>query len=235
MAKLEKQYSLRKIKQPTDEYLSDVKQTLINKGLATEYTPYSELDDVINDIELKETWENLDLESKKIIISKDYDYVYYHSNGVDAYGSYSSSTKQGIYHLNVLTKEENKIYTSGNDWKYFFEYGEGNVYVGSSKSIGIIHLSGKTAKQIYSDGYLWQYFFEDSKGNVYVSSESNNSSCTGVLYLNGETITKIYKSDYGWQHFTEKPQGVIVAKTEQPDGQDFLLIDENPNVYLVKE
>lgn len=175
-----------------EQALDAVKQALIDKGVAGENTPYSELDDAINNIEIPETWENLDLESKKIIISKGYDYVYYHSNGVDAYGSYSSSSKQGIYHLNVLTREENKIYTSGNDWQYFFEDSKGNVYVGTNSSntaytTGILYLNGETVTQIYPSDGGWKYFKETNKG-VIVTQTTDFSPSSAILLLDGQTV-----------------------------------------------
>ena len=198
------------------EALSDVKQALIEKGVASEDTPSSELDEAIKSIEIPETWDNINLESKKKIYTKTYDYVYYHSNGIDAYGSYSSSSKTGIWHWNVITGVEKKIYTSGYYWYYFFEDSKGNVYVGSrnsnSSSNGIIHLNGETATQIYASSFYWHLFFEDSKGNVYVSSSnsnSGNSGSTGIFHLNGETVTRIYTSGYDWQYFFEDSKGNV--------------------------
>ena len=176
------------------ENIKDVKQALVDKGVATEDTPNSELDDAINNIETAETWETINLDSKKKVFTKPFDYIFYHSNGIDAYGSYSSSSNAGIWHWNVMTGAVTKI---------------------------------------YANSYRWQYFFEDSKGNVYVSSDSVSNS--GIVYLNGNSAEQIYTSGFSWSNFFERQSGVIVSKTPQPNGQDFLLIDFNQNVYLVKE
>lgn len=49
---MKKQYNVGYFTSPSDKYLDDVKQALVEKGVATEDTPNSELDEVINDLSI---------------------------------------------------------------------------------------------------------------------------------------------------------------------------------------
>ena len=130
-------------------------------------------------------------------------YQYHAQNGVDMYIG-SSALNSGIYHINKQTGVLTQIYTSGYYWNYFFEDSKGNVYVGSSSSSGILHLTNTAATRIYATGSC-MYFFEDSKGNVYVSG----SSSTGVLHLSDTTVTQVYPTGKSWLYFFEDSKGNV--------------------------
>lgn len=158
-------------------------------------------------------WEDI-LNDVKLTL--DCDNVFYASNGIDCYGSYSDSNKLGIYYYNLNTKERKQIYLNNYDWKYFFEDSKGNIYVGRGENdvetndCGFIHLKDGVATQICSIGTGWHSFFEDSKGNVYAGGYRY---AKGVYHLNGKTITQIYSQDFGWDNFYEDSKGnVYLAK-----------------------
>jgi hypothetical protein len=219
-------YRMTALKRPSDEQLAEIKQALVEKGVATENTPYSDLDDAINNIELKETFETINLDSKKKLLTKMYDYVYYHSNGIDAYGSYSSSSKKGIWHWNVITGEETQVYSTSYNWQYFFEDSKGNVYVSSSLSSGLVCLNGAKANKTNAINACWQYFFEDSKGNVYASSNSN-----GILHLNGTVATQIYETGY-WNHFFESNSGNLYVGSNNSYAIGIIYLNEKTAIQV---
>lgn len=198
-----------------DKYFKDVKDSLINFGAITENTADSKIaeemsnfiDDVLNPY--IPTWENIDIStySKKGI--KMYDYVYFHSNGIDCYGSNQSDG--GIYHFNRITLEEKKIYTSNSYWQYFFEGSNGYVYIGSDNNVGIICGVGDSAKQIYSTGYSWQYFFEDSKKNIYVSSAYNTAK--GIVYIKDKVAFSIYSSGRAFKYYEDRKGNVYCSSS----------------------
>ena len=206
-----------------DKYFEEVKDSLINFGAITEDTADSKvvekmndfIDDVLNPY--IPTWENIDIStySKKGI--KMYDYVYFHSNGIDCYGSNQSDG--GIYHFNRITLEEKKIYTSGSYWQYFFEGSNGYVYIGSDNNVGIICAIGSSATQIYSTGYSWQYFFEDSKKNIYVSSAYNTAK--GIVYIKNKTAFSIYSSGRVFKYF-EDSKGNVYCSSSYETGLFYL-------------
>ncbi len=253
MANFEKQYSLRKIKQPTDKYLDDVKEVLVDKGVVLEDTPYdlmpdaitegfveieekeqaledvkhllvnkgivnedtsySELDDVTEESLVNLKPENIkngirigtvkgtlgaDLSSINLdecIVQKNYgfDNAFYASNGIDVYGSYSSSEKLGIYHVNSSTNELTQIYAEGYNWKYWVEDNSGNIFVSSSVSNykGIICLKSGVARKVYQDGYYWGGYFLDDDGIIYLQSYATYSTSFGLLAIENGVCEKI--------------------------------------------
>ena len=170
------------------------------------------------------TWEDIVDDDKAPLIEGDSGYIA--KNGIDAYYSFESSDRYGIWHKNLKTGEITKIYTSGYNWKYFFEDSKGNVYVSSSTSgsNGIIYLNGTTATSIYGINSNWNYFFEDSKGNVYASSDRSD---TGIIHLDGSTATEIYTSGYNWKYFFEDSKGNVYVGAYYGSNGIFLLDGKN--------
>ena len=173
------------------------------------------------------TWE--DVLSNKPKFSKT-GYYYAATNGIDLYYSYSSSSTTGIYHKNLETGEENKIYNSGYYWQYFFEDSKGNVYAGSSYGDGIIQLNGTTVTNKYFTNYReWQFFYEDKKGNVYVSGRGSNC---GLVNIKDGVANQIYTNSTNyWNRFVEDSKGNVYVSSASYAG--LLFVDGiNVNVLL---
>jgi hypothetical protein len=237
MADFEKKYSLKKVKQPTDEYIKNVKQVLVNKGIVNENTPYSDLDDVTEENLVNLKPENIkagiqigNVEGQigvsiEDINTNDYAslplfYAYYiASNNTDCYAIYSNN-RNILYYYNLETKESTKLYTglSNRIFSKFFEDSKGNVYVADSSTylIGASLYVNKTyCKKLNEYSFT---FFEDSKGNVYGGTNEDSS---GIFLIDGEHSNKIEgTTGCGWKNFFEDSKGNVYVGSNSSNKAD---------------
>ena len=231
---MEREYNVGTWLTPSDEYIKDIKQTLVENNYANENTPIGELKPIVQQVidEIPETFERMDLSKKKVFLAPDFTYVYCHSNGIDCYGSYEDETKSGIYHYNLQTNIITKIYELGYKWSNFFDSNDGSLYVSSSDSTsvtstkGLIYIEGLTATKIIDDYYNWKYFFESSSGDVYVSC---NTSGSGFYHLSKNIATVIKNTMYKINVFFEAKNGNVYCACDWNLSGVFLL---NGSTYV---
>lgn len=195
---------------------------VMKDDLSVEYTGAAQLNEVISSDSFDELplWKDIALnefESSAFLESVDFNFLFKSSNRKDAYCSYNTDAKKGIYHINLETGEIKKIYELGNSWQFFFEDSKGNIYVSSSTSTakGIVLLKDGTATLIYSSGYYYSVQLENSQGNIYFGSTSNG----GVVYFDGQQAMFITGTTGSrWPYFYEASNGNIYIASSTSDG-----------------
>ena len=226
----------------SDETLVLVRDKLSEKGLVSDLTPTENLPQEIEEslVELKSEnikegvkigstigslknivadWDSVDTSKKELLVFSQFTNYYYHSNGIDAYGSYGSAGDAGLYHINLKTNEITQIYETGFNWKYFIEDNNGYTYI-SDASNAILYVTGSIAVEVQVSSSLitLNKFFKDSKGNIYVGG----SGTTAILYLCDGIGERIQYSGY-WDGFYEDKFGYVYAY----NGTGVLLLDKN--------
>ena len=151
--------------------------------------------------------------------------IFYEDKNENIYAAPTGTNTGYVYHLNGTTKTNIIGIYSGAAG--FLENSKGDVYLYGSV---LYKLNGtKSATKVTTSTMTITNSFESSKGNFYVIASS-------VLYRL-EDISRIFITNIlkNINYFIEKPKGIIVSPSKQPDGSDFLLIDEDTDqVYLVK-
>ena len=148
---------------------------------------------------------------KNLVLDKTY--LYKASNGKDIYYSTNSSSSLGLWHRDLETGIETKIYESGYRWQFFFENTAGDIYVGGSNSYtnNLLYLNGdQPAVPVYKySSYNWRYFFEYSKGNTYASYYSNNSG--GVFLLHKHLYEEVGRFSAAEAFFEDSKGNVYIS------------------------
>lgn len=213
------------VQTPSVKNLSNVKNALVENGLVPLTTPNEMLPDAIEKgLEnlkpenvrgnvkignvtgtIATTIDEVDVNSYNAIplTLEDFSFSYFAKNGIDAYGSYSSGTKKGLYHINLLTNEKTLIYEKGLNWKFFEEKKQGLVYCSadatSSDSYGLLLLKGSTAQIVENCtntyGILTTYLMQDK---LYFSVYP-----FGIGILNDNVATKIFSKSTRYTVFFE--------------------------------
>lgn len=140
--------------------------------------------------------------------------------------STQSSSVTGIW---VLDKSQNalvKLYENGYYWTNFFEDKDGNVFIASTITSGIVRYDSeqKTISQVYSAGTNWGVFFQTSEGDILASYSS--STYDGILKYNTTTglFDQIYYSGYNHKYFYEDTEGnTFIAPSITSDNNQILL------------
>lgn len=213
-------YNVGYLQTPSVKHLANVKQALADTGLASPTTPNEMLPTAIEEglAELKpenilgrvkigqvegtivKTIEDVSFNTYEVdfetyLKKKGFSNVYIAKNMKDAYCSYSSSSKTGIYHVDLLTEETTQIYSDSYYYSAFFEDDNENIYTYTSKTRGTIHIKGKVATKI-SDRTISKFTIH--KGILYAGpSDSSSDYIQYLVSLNGTEITNIYSGAYG--------------------------------------
>ena len=168
------------------------------------------------------TWENINLD--RCISGTDTKY-YIASNGVDMYFSRSVSSENytvGVYHLDLQTMVENKIFDTYFPIDVVYEASNGAIYVSSTNSTykGMLYLTPTKATLIHNISCNW-ICYETSDGVIYCGSKSTIDG-SGILRLNKTEYTEMTNEGYGWIIFFETSSGGLYISSDYLGGVKFI-------------
>lgn len=244
---MEREYNVGTWLTPSDEYIKDIKQTLVEKGLIKESTNN---EDIAKDIEeglvnlkpenvrgnvkvgnvtgtIETKYDEINIDSYKKI-PESFAFIFYALNGKDAYASHQNSSYSqnyiGIWHINLETGELTQIYNEGYLWREMFESSDGTIYmsgsIDSSYAKGIIHIKDNIATKLDTPNYGFSNFYEDSKGNIYASARN-----VGTVHISNKTVTTIYQETTFHNKYWELKNGLVYCTGTQSGLSNVLILD----------
>lgn len=244
---MEREYNVGTWLTPSDEYIKDIKDALVEKGIVEEST---NSEDIANDIEeglvnltpnnirgnvkvgnvsgtIETKYDEINIDSYKKI-PESFAFVFYASNGKDAYASHQNSSYSqnyiGIWHINLETGELTQIYNEGYIWREMFESSDGTIYmsggIDSSYAKGIIHIKDNVATKLDTPNYGFDNFYEDRKGNIYASARN-----VGTVHISDKTVTTIYQETTFHSVYWELKNGLVYCTGSQSGLSNVLILD----------